>query len=662
MAAPSSYLRFLPPALYRDDPADPAFSLGGYLRIVEKILTGIDDQNVVLGPDGKPVKALQQTIAQIAQHFDPWRTPPDFLDYVASWVTLALPPGWNEYQKRKLLSEIVGIYQRRSSRESLLQFMDAYTVADKRPVVAIDEGGQVFRATPTVGAPTPIESFVPHSTLFRSPVAIAAAPDNTMFVADLLGAGVWHLTERGHNWHGVPLKQQIITPVIISWSVGGHVIGTGPGTIEIDADVVDPTPFPHGLWFKITQSGILGTAKFQISKDGGANYGAAVTIPVNGNYGPDADGIKLTFADNGGNPSFVADESYLVPVMPAAYVPACVAVDFANPYHVYMLNLSSKHLVDPALHRATSPDFDNTKIDPIATATALKVQWPVAMLFQPEGKLMILDRGISFADAVTQGKLARPKPKIIEVTLNQAGLKVQSVIEHSLAKVYDPVSFCQLRRGALIVGDARDPATDAPGDLVLVSPARGWSEERLLDNMPAGTNPLLAPTGLTRDDDQHFYVADLGLRPHNPWEDFNRRLMDPNFTTDPLNPSDEKYNPFVRTAVNPPALYRVDISGQPVITQVSEAGRLTRPSSLVLINGTLYVADQGLFAHFNLATLFRPLPFGIFVAPSSFNVEVNFSKQYPTTQRERREIIDTIEGILQREKPVHTTAFLLALA
>src|SRR4051812_1785058 len=110
MTEPSSYLRYLPPAVWQDDDRGSGLSLGGWLRIVEKVLTGI--------PDGVPLPhgdhehgAVTDVIGGIDTLFDPWRTPASFLPWLASWVALSFPtvqgqPIWDEYQQRRVTARI----------------------------------------------------------------------------------------------------------------------------------------------------------------------------------------------------------------------------------------------------------------------------------------------------------------------------------------------------------------------------------------------------------------------------------------------------------------------------------------------------------------------------------------------------------------------------
>src|SRR5690606_30007343 len=109
----SGYLRHLPPALWQHQPQAPGFSLAGFLRVFEKILTGIDDgQAVVHGPAGGAAHVhdgIAARIERLHELYDPWKAPAPFLPWLAGWLGLALPPVWDEYQQRKAIGEITGI-------------------------------------------------------------------------------------------------------------------------------------------------------------------------------------------------------------------------------------------------------------------------------------------------------------------------------------------------------------------------------------------------------------------------------------------------------------------------------------------------------------------------------------------------------------------------
>ena len=177
MGDKSNYLRFLPPVLWQEEPASPEFSLGAALRIFEKILTGIDDGVVVQHPaaDGtvRTYDGIEQVIARLHQLFDPSTTSPEFLPWLASWVSLEFADIWDSYQRRKITSEIVQIYRKRGLKRGLDEYLDLYTVAEKRPRVSVDDGARLLFSQPLPGRFASIDSLISHGPVPRRNGTIA---------------------------------------------------------------------------------------------------------------------------------------------------------------------------------------------------------------------------------------------------------------------------------------------------------------------------------------------------------------------------------------------------------------------------------------------------------------------------------------------------------
>lgn len=197
---PSSYLRYLPPILWEGD--SPL--LGQMLRVFEKILTGIDD-GLILQHDDHTHQAVEQVIAHLDQLFDPWHTPPQFLDWLASWVDLSFPTirdtqqnitiqVWDEYLRRKAISQIAQIYHKRGLKEGLNQYLNLYTLAEKRPRIAVDNGSRILFTRPRPGRFTQMATLISQgpyaigTTLTIDglvfPSCIALAPDGSLIVGD----------------------------------------------------------------------------------------------------------------------------------------------------------------------------------------------------------------------------------------------------------------------------------------------------------------------------------------------------------------------------------------------------------------------------------------------------------------------------------------------
>ncbi|GHO83203.1 phage tail protein [Dictyobacter formicarum] len=218
----SSYLRYLPPVLWEGE----APLLGRLLLIFEKLLTGIDDEQVIQHGDHTH-QSLEEAIARLDQLLDPWHTPPQLLDWLASWVDLTFPtiwdPGqhshiqiWDEYLRRRAISQIVQIYSKRGLKEGLSQYLDLYTLADKRPRIAVDNGSRILFTRPQSGRFAPISTLIGQGPYANNtnvaldglvaPRGILLAPDNSLLVVDsgtplgwnpATGKGIWRVLPSG---------------------------------------------------------------------------------------------------------------------------------------------------------------------------------------------------------------------------------------------------------------------------------------------------------------------------------------------------------------------------------------------------------------------------------------------------------------------------------
>ena len=169
----SSYLEYLPPILWDDD-SEPF--LGRFLLAFEKILTGVSDEwelRVDTGPSNGARKAriakrgveaplnvqsrlyepLEIVIDRLHHLFNPRRTNPDFLPYIANW--LAFHPGampedkvarldW-EARTRSRIARLANTYRANGLKRGLLRTMDVFTPSRFRPRVAVDDGESILR-------------------------------------------------------------------------------------------------------------------------------------------------------------------------------------------------------------------------------------------------------------------------------------------------------------------------------------------------------------------------------------------------------------------------------------------------------------------------------------------------------------------------------------
>ncbi|MCX4821035.1 phage tail protein [Streptomyces sp. NBC_01142] len=245
----SSYLRHLPPVLWENEPDAPEFSLGRALLVFEKILTGVADGVTI--PHGDHTHApITDQIARLDRLFDAWQTPERFLPWLASWVALEFPTLqgqqlWDEYQRRKVTSEIARIYRLRGLKAGLSTYLDLYAVSRLRPRVALDDGSRVLTLTPGTARTTLVTA--PVATAAATPVAALVtqgpvlAPDGTVWAEGLLRPTCVATAPDGSVFLGDSGTPDGVTPVLPSrvWRIGaaGHyeLAGSPPKPVPVAA-------------------------------------------------------------------------------------------------------------------------------------------------------------------------------------------------------------------------------------------------------------------------------------------------------------------------------------------------------------------------------------------------------------------------------------------
>ncbi|MEZ4466746.1 MAG: phage tail protein [bacterium] len=75
---------------------------------------------------------LQRRIDSIPTCFDPLEAPPGFLQWLASWVALAIDQDWPEAKKRKLIQQAIDIYGLRGTVRGLKLFLSIFTGVEPR--------------------------------------------------------------------------------------------------------------------------------------------------------------------------------------------------------------------------------------------------------------------------------------------------------------------------------------------------------------------------------------------------------------------------------------------------------------------------------------------------------------------------------------------------
>lgn len=120
----SSYRAHLPAVLQADD------LIGDFLLAFERILSdsGSASRNLPQEIDAhnSHPPALEEVISEIHAFLDPKQTPKSFLPWLAGWVALNLREEWETETKRQFIQKIVPLYQKRGTKECLVEILKIY--------------------------------------------------------------------------------------------------------------------------------------------------------------------------------------------------------------------------------------------------------------------------------------------------------------------------------------------------------------------------------------------------------------------------------------------------------------------------------------------------------------------------------------------------------
>jgi hypothetical protein len=306
--------------------------------------------------------------------------------------------------------------------------------------------------------------------------------------------------------------------------------------------------------------------------------------------------------------------------------PVAVAVDDQAPWNLYVLD-NAILPASPALFRLTSPTL--SAVTTIATAGQLQTVWPMAMAFDTNGHLLILDRGAPAPAA------APAVPTIIDVQIAPLLVTVQPLPAGS---VVEPLALLVPPGGDLIVADGGKQDAPVPGNLIRIdrtNPA-AWVAAPLLGPALGPQNPLVQPTAIVASDAGHLFVLDVGLKAYLP-------QLDPALAG----------NPFLRQLAEPAVVYGVDLTtAPPTVTRVTETRQLVTPADMVFDGTTLFICDRGEYADPAVA---GPLLRVWRSTHHEFGVVIHFSALKTPLPQERSQIIHNIHEIIDTESPAQTT-------
>jgi phage tail-like protein len=483
----SSYIQYLPPILWSEE-NDASQFLGRMLRIYEKILTGIDDE-IAISNGVSQYQPLENTLDNLAQIFNTWQTPPEFLPWLASWVALPLQNDWSEYQKRKIISQIVSIYQLRGLKKGLHTYLDLYTSTKAKPRIVIDEGEAVFRASflldgmvglyaiahsNTVSLPATLDGRAASKvTVLLHPSAIAVDSNNNYIIADAGGEveasppTLWKMSSNGDIDYQaatpIPLPKPIYSGDLLKVPTAVTVdnqdrcsildIGTTTSTSNFSS-IYRFTPPAYTVSIIISQStnptfpalhpvdmALDASSRFIVLDRGGRTAG----FPPQGNTAP-----KIVIVSE--NPLAVTVQALTTVVEPTA-----IAIDSQGRYIVADAKeprSASDPLNRPADLIRVDPSANWSETSLLASVPADKnpLIFPTDVVFETPESLLVCDTGVRwrFVGDRSNRAMAEP-PGIYRVDLSQTPPTITRLTEEK--RLVNPSKMTFDRKGKLIITD-----------------------------------------------------------------------------------------------------------------------------------------------------------------------------------------------------------------
>lgn len=157
-----NYLSYLPAYLQSDARLDQ------FLSVFKRMLSGAtipaDSEpcpGVVTAHTPNP-PSLERIISLAHTYFDPYRTPDEFLPWLAGWVALSLQDNWPTATKRRFIDEIAPLYRQRGTQTAMTQILQIYLesagfkdVADKIKITEFADYPNFFQVSLTLTSPDP---------------------------------------------------------------------------------------------------------------------------------------------------------------------------------------------------------------------------------------------------------------------------------------------------------------------------------------------------------------------------------------------------------------------------------------------------------------------------------------------------------------------------
>lgn len=461
-----------------------------------------------LAPDAVPVKLIDPITIVHGDHthtdfetqidnlftlFNPWRTRTDFLPYLASWVALTLLPDWTEYQQRKLISQMVAIYQQRGLKEGLYTYLDIYAVTAARPRMVVDDNDAVLHTVPASDG-TAVLRAVAHSntvsppsapaqtiTALLHPSGIAVDSKNFYFVSDPADISL-AVPRRPALWRSTANGDLDFAPGGLPMPMPKPIF-TGAPLVQPTAVVVDATDrvsvVDTGQYASASQQK-SGLYRFTPPGYAIATVMDQTTVPVLPVIHPvdmvlDGAG-HFVILDRGfhplGNPPAGASKPAIVVVSEGPLAAATHALAAIGEPTALIMDATGRFIVADAQQQSTTTPADLVLVDPGAgwTTTSLlgavaaganPLVFPTGLVWESPSVLLVSDQALRWGFSVDpSNRVMAEQPHIYRVDLTQAPPVITRVT--SQRQLVHPTKMAKDRNGRVLITDAGETQQDPP--------------------------------------------------------------------------------------------------------------------------------------------------------------------------------------------------------
>lgn len=394
----------------------------GYAMTPTAMPVAVTD-GTTLSSGGTEHADYENRIDRLVEIFDPWRTPPEFLPYLASWMSLTLRGEWTDYEKRWLIANIHRIYRERGLKHGLFTYLGIYAPSAARPRIAVDDGDAVMRLARQPGGSFAFREVAHANTITHTggtrtvllhPGGIAHDAANDYFVADQgdVGLGVprppalWRISQNGEVPYaagppaplpapvhsGAPLA--VPTAVTVDNAGAAAVVDIGSAAFVLMTD----------LFSRIVRFAPPGYAAVTV-----IDQASVPNLPAVHPVDMILDGAgAFVVLDRGlhpfGNPPQGPTAPQLVIVTEGPLAVATHALASVTEPTAIAMDAAGRFIVADARDQTTSLPAELVRVDPAAgfaqtpllagvAAGANPLVFPTGLAFEDDGTLLVLDYG-----------------------------------------------------------------------------------------------------------------------------------------------------------------------------------------------------------------------------------------------------------------------------